>query len=144
MTASADPYDLDRFVRAQDGVYEQALAELVAGRKRSHWMWFIFPQVAGLGSSLMSERYAIGSMAEAQSYLAHPLLGVRLVRCVEAMLSVKGRSAHDILGYPDDLKLQSSLTLFAEISDAGSPFHRALDRFFDGVPDDKTLSRLDR
>src|SRR3954469_21864401 len=107
MTASSDPYDLDRFVRAQRGVYEQALAELVAARKRSHWMWFIFPQVAGLGSSLMSERYAIGSMAEAQSYLAYPLLGVRLVRCVEAMLSVKGRSAHDILGYPDDLKLQS-------------------------------------
>lgn len=144
MTAASDPYDLDRFVRAQDGVYEQALSELVAGRKRSHWIWFIFPQVVGLGSSLMSERYAITSVAEAAGYLAHPLLGNRLTRCVEAMLSARGRSAHDILGYPDDLKFQSSLTLFAAVSGAGSLFHRALDRFFDGAPDDKTLSRLDR
>jgi uncharacterized protein (DUF1810 family) len=144
MTASSDPYDLDRFVRAQRGVYEQALAELIAGRKRSHWMWFIFPQVAGLGSSLMSERYAIGSAAEAESYLVHPLLGPRLIRCVEAMLAIKVRSAHDILGYPDDLKFHSSLTLFAAVSDSGSPFQRALDRFFEGAQDEKTLSRLDR
>jgi uncharacterized protein (DUF1810 family) len=144
MTASSDPYDLDRFVRAQRGVYEQALAELIAGRKRSHWIWFIFPQVAGLGSSPMSERYAIGSAAEAVAYLAEPLLGSRLLRCLEAMLGVKGRSAHDILGYPDDLKFHSSLTLFAAVSDAGSPFHRALDRYFDGAQDEKTLSRLDR
>jgi uncharacterized protein (DUF1810 family) len=144
MTASSDLYDLDRFLRAQDGVYEQALAELSAGRKRSHWMWFIFPQVAGLGSSLMSERYAIGSSAEASSYLAHPLLGARLRRCVEAMLAIKGRSAHDILGFPDDLKFHSSLTLFAAVSETGSPFQRALDRFFDGARDDKTLSRLER
>jgi uncharacterized protein (DUF1810 family) len=143
MTASSDPYDLDRFVRAQHGVYEQALAELVAGRKRSHWMWFVFPQVAGLGSSLMSQRYAIGSAAEAERYLAHPLLGSGLIRCVEAMLAAKGRSAHEILGYPDDVKLHSSLTLFAAVSEAGSVFHRALDRFFDGARDDKTLNRLD-
>lgn len=142
MTGEADPYDLDRFVTAQTGVYEQALAELSAGRKQSHWMWFVFPQWTGLGHSVMSERYAIGSIGEARAYLAHPLLGPRLAECIAGMLSVPGRSAHDILGYPDDLKFRSAMTLFAAVSADGSPFHHAIDRFFDGHPDRKTLDLL--
>ena len=144
MSTSTDPHDLARFVEAQAGIYAEALAELSAGRKRSHWMWFVFPQVAGLGASSMSKRYAIGSTAEATAYLDHPLLGPRLLRCVEAMLAVEDRSAHDILGSPDDMKFRSSLTLFAAVSPAGSVFHRALDRFFDGAQDEKTLAVLRR
>jgi uncharacterized protein (DUF1810 family) len=142
MTNEPDPYDLDRFVGAQAGVYDQALLELTSGRKRTHWMWFVFPQFTGLGHSTMSERYAIGSVEEAVAYLAHPLLGPRLLQCVNAMLAVKARSAHDILGYPDDLKFRSSMTLFAEIGGGGSPFHQAIDRFFDGQSDRKTLELL--
>jgi len=100
-------YDFDRFIDAQNGVYEQALSELKAGRKTSHWMWFIFPQIAGLGTSAMAEKYAIRSAEEAAAYLADPILSSRLLRCVEAILSVDGRSAHEILGSPDDLKLRS-------------------------------------
>ncbi|MGA1801440.1 DUF1810 domain-containing protein [Rhizobium sp. HT1-10] len=144
MSTSTDPHDLARFVEAQAGIYAEALAELSAGRKRSHWMWFVFPQVTGLGTSAMSKRYAIGSEAEATTYLDHPLLGPRLLRCVEAMLAVEDRSAHDILGSPDDMKFRSSLTLFAAVSPAGSVFHRALDRFFDGAQDEKTLAVLRR
>lgn len=144
MSTSTDPHDLARFVEAQAGIYAEALAELSAGRKRSHWMWFVFPQVTGLGASSMSKRYAIGSEAEATAYLDHPLLGPRLLRCVEAMLAVEDRSAHDILGSPDDMKFRSSLTLFAAVSPAGSVFHRALDRFFDGAQDEKTLAVLRR
>lgn len=138
----SDPYDLDRFVTAQSGVYDQALTELSAGRKRTHWMWFIFPQFAGLGHSAMSQRYAIKSIEEAKAYLAHPILGPRLRQCVDAMISVKVRSAHDILGYPDDLKFRSSMTLFSAVSEAVSPFERAIDRFFEGEPDRKTLDLL--
>ncbi|WP_132516747.1 DUF1810 domain-containing protein [Rhizobium sp. BK376] len=139
MTGHSDSHDLDRFVTAQSGVYDQALAELSAGRKRTHWMWFVFPQFAGLGHSTMSQRYAIESIAEAKAYLAHPVLGARLRQCVEAMLSVKAKSAHDILGYPDDLKFRSSMTLFSSVAGHGSPFAQAIDRFFEGEPDRKTL-----
>lgn len=135
-------YNLERFVDAQNGVYEQALSELKAGRKTSHWMWFIFPQIAGLGTSAMAEKYAIRSAGEAAAYLADPTLSRRLLRCVEALLSIDGRSAHDILGSPDDLKLRSSMTLFAAISDHGSPFHRAIDRFYQGKFDERTIEIL--
>jgi uncharacterized protein (DUF1810 family) len=135
--------DLERFKDAQEGVYMQALSELAAGRKRTHWMWFVFPQLAGLGMSQMSKDFAIRSAAEASAYLADPLLGPRLRRCTEAMLSVPGRTAHDILGHPDDFKFRSSMTLFAAVSDVDSVFHRAIDRFFDGEPDRKTLSLLE-
>jgi uncharacterized protein (DUF1810 family) len=136
-------YDLDRFIDAQNGIYGQALSELKAGRKRSHWMWFIFPQIAGLGTSSMAEKYAIRSAAEAAAYLADPILGTRLLRCVDAMLAADGRSAHDILGSPDDLKFRSSLTLFAAISDHGSPFHLAVDKYYEGEFDKRTVELLD-
>jgi uncharacterized protein (DUF1810 family) len=135
-------YDLHRFIEAQNGIYEQALTELKTGRKRSHWMWFIFPQIAGLGTSSMAEKYAIRSAEEASAYLADPILGSRLLRCVEAILSVNDRSAHDIMGAPDDLKLRSSMTLFAAVSDHGSPFHKAIERFYDGKFDERTISIL--
>jgi uncharacterized protein (DUF1810 family) len=138
----ADPYDLERFVTAQANVYDQALSELAAGRKRTHWMWFIFPQLSGLGQSVMSQRYAIQSPAEAEAYLDHPVLGRRLRDCVSAMLAVKARSAHDILGYPDDLKFRSSMTLFSAVSDDNSLFHMAINRFFEDQPDRKTLELL--
>jgi uncharacterized protein (DUF1810 family) len=132
---------LDRFVQAQDGVYDDALAELTAGRKRTHWMWFIFPQIAGLGSSATAQRYAIRSLDEARAYLAHPVLGPRLRECAQALLSVPGRSAREILGHPDDLKLRSSMTLFARAADDPAPFEAVLDRYYDG-PDPLTLTLL--
>ncbi|MBX5012103.1 DUF1810 domain-containing protein [Rhizobium lentis] len=135
-------YNLDRFIDAQNGVYEQALSELEAGRKTSHWMWFIFPQIAGLGTSAMAEKYAIRSAGEAAAYLAHPILSNRLLRCIEAMLSVDGRSAHEIFGSPDDRKLRSSMTLFAAISEHGSPFHQAIERFYQGKFDERTMEIL--
>jgi uncharacterized protein (DUF1810 family) len=135
-------YKLDRFIDAQNGIYDQALAELKAGRKRTHWMWFIFPQIAGLGSSSMAEKFAIRSAEEASAYLADPILGSRLLRCVEAMLSIKDRTANHILGSPDDMKLRSSMTLFAAISDQGSPFHRVIDKFYSGKFDDRTVELL--
>lgn len=132
--------DLGRFVDAQEGVYERALSEIHAGRKATHWMWFVFPQVAGLGESPMSVRYAIGSLQEARDYLAHPVLGPRLVACAEAALKAEG-SADDIFGWPDDMKLRSSATLFEK---AGGPpvFGQLLDRFFHGERDPATLERL--
>ncbi len=136
---AGDPYDLARFVTAQRDVYPIALAELQAGRKRSHWMWFVFPQVEGLGSSWMAQRYAIASAAEAEAYLRHPVLGPRLVECADAVLAVAGRSAHEILGSPDDLKLRSSATLFASVSPPGSVFERLLGTYFGGSRDDATL-----
>ena len=132
---------LDRFVQAQDGVYDDALAELTAGRKRTHWMWFIFPQITGLGSSPAAQRYAIGSLDEARAYLAHPVLGPRLRECAQALLAVGGKSAEEILGYPDDLKLRSSMTLFARAADEPEVFEAVLDRFYDG-PDPRTLELL--
>ncbi len=139
-----DPFDLNRFVQAQEGVHARALAEIHAGRKRSHWMWFIFPQFDGLGVSSMSRRYAIKSLDEARAYLSHPLLGPRLTGCAEAVLAVAGRSAFEIFDFPDDMKLRSCATLFAAASPAGSVFHRLLDRFFQGEPDHKTLRLLER
>ena len=139
---AADPFDLDRFVRAQEGEYDRALTEVRNGRKRSHWMWYIYPQFAGLGSSSMAERYAIQSRAEAEAYLRHPVLGPRLVECCEAALAVEGRSAHDIFGSPDDLKLRSCATLFAAVSPPGSVFDRLLQKYYAGAPDDRTLHLL--
>ena len=137
--SAGDPHDLDRFLQAQLGHYEQALAEIRSGRKRSHWMWYIFPQFAGLGSSGMSQRYAIKSVAEAEAYLRHPTLGPRLIECVEAALEIQDRSASEVFGAPDDMKLRSSSTLFAVVSPSGSVFEKLLDRYFDGKPDPTTL-----
>jgi uncharacterized protein (DUF1810 family) len=134
-------FDLERFVVAQAGVYAQVYSELLAGEKRSHWMWFIFPQIQGLGSSPMAVRYAISSLDEARAYLAHPVLGARLRECTGLVLGVKGRSVEEIFGYPDDLKFHSSVTLFAEAS-GEEVFLRALERFFGGRRDGGTLGRL--
>jgi uncharacterized protein (DUF1810 family) len=138
----ADAYDLDRFVAAQEGVHARALAELQAGAKRSHWMWFIFPQIAGLGSSPMAQRYAIGSLDEARAYGAHPVLGPRLRGCTAAVNAVSGRSARAIFGSPDDVKFRSSMTLFAAAVPDEPLFGQALARYFDGAPDPLTLARL--
>jgi uncharacterized protein (DUF1810 family) len=124
-------------------VHDTALAELRAGRKRTHWMWFVFPQVAGLGASPMARRYAIGSLAEARAYLDHPLLGRRLSECAEALLALEGREARDVLGYPDDLKLRSCATLFAAVAPPGSPFERLLARYYGGQRDPETLRRIE-
>jgi len=137
-----DPHDLHRFVVAQEGVFEQALREISSGRKRSHWMWFIFPQIQGLGSSAMSDTYAIKSRDEAEAYLKHPILGERLVRCTDAAVGVTGRWALDIFGSPDDMKLKSSATLFAVVSPGGSIFQQLLDRYFVGEPDARTLTAV--
>ena len=137
-----DPYDLGRFVRAQDADYERALAEIAAGQKRSHWMWYIFPQLEGLGVSPTAKRYAIKSVEEARAYLQHPILGPRLLACGEALCGVEGRTARDILGAPDDLKLRSCATLFACVSSPGSVFGRLLDKYFGGEPDGRTLQLL--
>ena len=134
---------LERFVEAQAGVYDTALAELRAGRKRSHWMWFVFPQIAGLGHSATAQRYAIAGLDEARAYLAHPVLGPRLAEAAQALLGVEGRSAAEIMGYPDDLKLRSSMTLFAEAADDPAVFDAVLRRYYDG-PDTRTLDLLRR
>jgi uncharacterized protein (DUF1810 family) len=134
--------DLGRFVGAQAGVYDRALAELRAGRKRSHWMWFVFPQIAGLGSSPTARRYAIASLREARAYLAHPVLGPRLVECASALLEVEGRTAGEILGHPDELKLRSSMTLFAHADPAQPVFRAVLDQYFGGQEDEATTARL--
>ena len=138
-----DGFDLDRFVVAQEGVYEKALAEIRAGRKQSHWMWFIFPQVAGLGSSPASQHFAIRSRAEAEAYLAHPVLGARLKECAEATLAVKDRSAEAVFGPVDAKKLRSSATLFADVSPHGSVFQRIIDLHFQGRADERTNELLD-
>lgn len=138
-----DPFDLQRFVAAQAGTYETALAELRRGRKASHWMWFIFPQLAGLGSSPMAQTYAIGSLDEARAYLAHPALGPRLRECVQAVNALAGRSAHQIFDAPDDLKFRSSLTLFAKAAPQEPLFATALGKYFGGELDLRTLARLD-
>lgn len=137
-----DPYDLERFVRAQARDFARALAEIKAGRKTSHWMWYIFPQLDGLGFSATSRRYAIRSLDEAKAYLEHPILGPRLVECAEAVLGVENRSARQIFGWPDVLKLRSSATLFACVSPPGSVFERVLAKYYDGVGDAKTLELL--
>ncbi|MEU7901312.1 DUF1810 domain-containing protein [Actinoplanes sp. NPDC049118] len=134
--------DLSRFVAAQEGVYDRALAELRAGAKRSHWMWFVFPQIAGLGSSATARRYAIADLDEAREYLAHPVLGARLIESAQALLGVEGRTAGQILGYPDDLKLRSSMTLFAGAADDPAVFRAVLDRYYAGEDDPETIQRL--
>jgi uncharacterized protein (DUF1810 family) len=133
---------LDRFVEAQSGTYRTALAELTAGAKRTHWMWFVFPQIAGLGSSPAAHRYAIRDLDEARAYLAHPVLGPRLIEASRALLGVEGRSAGQILGHPDDLKLRSSMTLFARAAADPAVFQAVLDRYYDGRPDERTLELL--
>ena len=134
-----DPFHLQRFVDAQVTVYAQARAELAAGEKRSHWMWFIFPQIQGLGSSSMAQRYAITDLAEAKAYLAHPMLGPRLRECTALVNAVKSRTPDQIFGYPDDLKFHSSITLFGRADGMpDSVFHQALSKYFSGKPDHKT------
>jgi uncharacterized protein (DUF1810 family) len=137
--STPDPYDLNRFLQAQQNDYQRALSEIRSGRKRSHWMWYIFPQYDGLGFSSTSKRYAIKSVAEAEAYLRHTALGPRLVECVEAVLGVEERSASEVFGSPDDIKLRSCATLFAAVSPAGSVFEQVLKKFFRGVQDEKTL-----
>jgi uncharacterized protein (DUF1810 family) len=138
----SDTFDLQRFVDAQDGVHERALAELRAGRKRSHWMWFVFPQVEGLGHSSTARRYALSGLEEARAYLAHPVLGPRLVECAGVVAATTGRTAQEVFGSPDDLKLRSSMTLFAQAAPDEPVFRQVLDRYFDGEPDPHTLERL--
>ena len=139
---SDDSFDLNRFTRAQQSVYDGVLEELRSGRKRTHWMWYIFPQIDGLGYSATSKHYAIKSVEEARQYLNHPVLGPRLLECSETVLAIEGRSASEIFGYPDDLKLKSSMTLFARVADPGSVFARILDRYFHGERDVRTLQLL--
>ncbi len=136
--SDSDILDLDRFVDAQESDYEQALGEIRSGRKRSHWMWYVFPQLEGLGMSSMSRLYSIKSAEEAKAYLRHPILGPRLKECVEAVLGVEGKSAFEIFGSPDDMKLRSCATLFASVSEHGSIFDRLLNKYFAGKRDEKT------
>jgi uncharacterized protein (DUF1810 family) len=137
-----DPYDLKRFLLAQEADYDRALSEIRGGRKRSHWMWYIFPQFDGLGFSSASRRYSIKSLPEARAYLEHPVLGTRLLECAETVVSLESRSATDIFGSPDDLKLRSCGTLFATVSPPGSVFDRLLGKYYQGKPDAKTLRLL--
>jgi uncharacterized protein (DUF1810 family) len=139
---SADPFDLNRFLKAQANVYERALAEIRRGDKRSHWMWYIFPQIEGLGFSSMSKRYAINGLDEARAYLEHPVLGPRLLECAEAVMVVEGRPANEIFGSPDDMKLRSCATLFACVSPPWSVFERLLAKYYGGERDAKTLRLL--
>ena len=142
MRSSDDVFNLQRFVTAQQGSYEVALRELRSGAKRSHWIWYVFPQVAGLGSSTLADRYAIRSRREAAAYLAHPVLGPRLVECATALLEVEGKTAEEVMGYPDDLKLRSSMTLFAAVAGPDSIFQKVLDRYFSGIGDSRTTEYL--
>jgi len=142
MTDPGDPHDLQRFVDAQDQVMDAVKRELRSGRKRTHWMWFVFPQMEGLGSSQMAQRYAISSRAEAEAYLAHPILGSRLRNCTELVTDIEGRSAKAIFGSPDDLKFRSSMTLFEAVADEPVPFETALETYYDGHRDEKTLELL--
>ena len=142
--AEQDPFDLERFVAAQaGGGHERAVAELRGGHKRSHWMWYVFPQLRGLGRSAMASRYGLTGLAEARAYLEHPVLGPRLLECAQALVALDaGRGAADIFGFPDDMKLRSSLTLFAQASGPGSIYERLLGRYFAGASDDRTLAML--
>src|SRR3954447_15929466 len=126
----SDPFDLERFVQAQDPVLAQVRRELGEGRKRSHWMWFVFPQLRGLGHSAMAQHYGLGGIEEARAYLAHPVLGPRLLDCTALVNRVEGRTAHDIFGTPDDMKFRSSMTLFAAARPEEAAFRTALERYF--------------
>lgn len=138
----SDFFHLARFVAAQQGVFERVLGELRSGRKKSHWMWYIFPQIDGLGRSETARYYALQSIDEARAYLAHPLLGERLVECCETILALRDKSASEIFGFPDDMKLRSSMTLFAAAAEGSSVFSRVLDKYFDGRPDSRTIDLL--
>jgi len=144
MPTPDDPHDLQRFVDAQQPVIDQVKEELRNGQKETHWMWFVFPQVEGLGSSRTAQKYAIASRTEAEAYLAHPVLGSRLRECTELVLSINGRTATQIFGSPDDLKFRSSMTLFDVVADEPTPFRTALEQYYDGTPDEKTLDFLQR
>ncbi|MEQ1581454.1 MAG: DUF1810 domain-containing protein [Steroidobacteraceae bacterium] len=137
-----DPYNLARFVSAQEGAYKRAYREILAARKDSHWMWFVFPQLAGLGHSDMARRYAISGLPEATAYMEHPVLGPRLLECCEALLKIEGSSASEIFGFPDDMKLRSSMTLFAQVGRSRDACRSVLDQYFGGKGDDRTLSLL--
>ena len=139
-----DAFDLDRFVQAQDPVLAQVRRELGEGRKRGHWMWFVFPQLRGLGRSAMAQHHGIGSLAEAQAYLGHPVLGPRLAECTELVNAVEGRSAHDVFGGPHDLEFHPSMTLFAAADPAAPVFREALDKYFGGASDASTAGKLRR
>ena len=139
---ASDPFDLQRFVDAQNPVYEEVRAELRNGRKRGHWIWFIFPQLRGLGSSDMATVYGIASRQEAEAYLPHPVLGPRLTECTRLVNLVEGRAIDRIFGYPDDMKFRSSMTLFASVAADDQVFRDALQKYFDGEPDPLTLERL--
>ena len=139
-----DRFQLQRFVDAQQPVYETVLIELRAGRKRSHWMWFIFPQIAGLGHSATAQTFAVSSLAEAAAYVAHPTLGPRLRECSVLVANIEGRSVDEIFGYPDDLKFRSSMTLFAQAAPQEPIFAACLEKYFGGHPDPRTLARLER
>jgi uncharacterized protein (DUF1810 family) len=136
-----DPFNLHRFVSAQATVFPQAVAELIAGRKRGHWIWFIFPQMKGLGRSAQSEYYGIGSLDEAAAYARHPLLGPRLIQCTQLVNQVEGHTIREILGPPDDLKFRSSMTLFARAAEDATVFNDALAKYFNGEADPLTLLR---
>ena len=142
MAPANDPYDLQRFVKAQDPVYKEVLAELRNGRKESHWMWFIFPQIRGLGHSPMAVKFGIDSREEAEAYWKHPILGSRLRECSGLVTQVDGRSIHEILGSPDDMKFKSSMTLFATVAPEEHVFQDALEKYFGGELDRLTLERL--
>ncbi|MEL7642525.1 MAG: DUF1810 domain-containing protein [bacterium] len=142
MLESSGPFDLNRFLQAQETTYESALSEIRSGRKKTHWMWFIFPQVAGLGFSSTSVFYAIKTLDEARAYLAHPLLGSRLEDCCRALLALENLTVHEIFGSPDDLKLRSSMTLFAYVAPPGSVFEQVLAKYCDGKPDQLTIELL--
>jgi len=144
MSDDHNPFDLNRFIRAQDSVYVHVLEELRSGRKKTHWMWYIFPQIDGLGYSATSKHYAIKSLEEARTYLNHSILGPRLLECAEAVLAIEGRAASAIFSYPDDLKLQSSMTLFALIAGPDSVFVRVLDKYFMGKRDVRTLQLTEK
>lgn len=143
----ADPFDLQRFVDAQELVYETVLDELGAGRKQSHWIWFVFPQLRGLGRSSTAQRFGIASADEARAYLAHPVLGPRLRECARLVVAIEGRTVEEIFGFPDNLKVRSSMTLFARTADdpdARADFVAVLDKFYDGAEDPATVSLLAR
>jgi uncharacterized protein (DUF1810 family) len=139
---SDDPYNLNRFVQAQQEDYAQALAEIRSGQKRTHWMWYIFPQINGLAFSATAKRYAIKSLEEAKAYLDHPILGPRLLECAEAVVQIEGRSATEVFGSPDDLKLRSCATLFACVLPPGSVFERLLTKYYPGGRDERTRQLL--
>lgn len=142
MTTANDPHNLQRFVDAQNAVFEQVCVELREGQKQGHWMWFIFPQLQGLGNSEMAVRFAITSREEAELYLKHPVLGPRIRECTRLVNLVEGRSIHQIFGYPDDLKFRSSMTLFAAATSENKIFNHALQKYFSGEPDRLTIGRL--